>query len=89
MALSKEQVVDMVEVTEMNAVQVRIATRIIEDGEIISQSFHRHVVMPGDDYSNEADRVKAVCAAVHTPAAIAAYQAQLAAQQAAQQDSGN
>ena len=82
MALSKEIKVDMVEVTEIGAVQVRTATRILEDDEVISQSFHRHVVMPGDDYSAEADRVKAVCSAVHTPEVVAAYQAQILAQQA-------
>jgi len=83
MSLSKETKVDMVEVVENGAVQVRTATRILEDGEILSQSFHRHVVMPGDDYSAEDARVKAVCAAVHTPEVVAAYQAQLAAQQKA------
>jgi len=83
MALNKEIKVDMVEVVESGAVQVRTATRILEDGEVISQSFHRHVVMPGDDYLSEDARVQAVCAAVHTPEIIAAYQAQLAAQQAA------
>lgn len=80
MALSKEQVVDMVEVTEGNAVQVRVATRILEDGEIISQSFHRYVVMPGDDYSDKPERVKQICDVVHTQEVIAAYQAQQEAQ---------
>ena len=46
----------------------------------ISGTFHRHVIAPGDDYSAEDDRVKAVCAAVHTPEVIAAYQAMLQAQ---------
>jgi len=81
MSLSKEIKVDMVEVTEIGAVQVRTVTRILENGEPISQSFHRHAVLPGDDYSEEDARVQAVCAAVHTPEVVAAYQAQLAAQQ--------
>ena len=72
--LTKTTVVDRIETLENGCVQVRAATRIMEDGAVISQSFHRHVVAPGDDYSGEDARVQAICAAVHTPAVIAAYQ---------------
>lgn len=75
MALEKVSIVDRVEVTESGHVQVRVATRILEDGKIISQTFHRHVVSPGQDYSAEDPKVQAICAAVHTPDVIAAYQA--------------
>lgn len=76
MALEKQEVVDLVEITESGHVQVRKATRILEDGKVISSSFHRHVVAPGDDVSNEDDKVKAIAATVHTPEVVAAYQAQ-------------
>lgn len=79
MALEKVTTVDLIEVTENGCVQVRTKTAIVEDGQQISGSFHRHVVAPGDDYSNEDTRVKAICKATHTPAVIAAYQAALAA----------
>ena len=82
--LEKIEVVDRIEVVENGSVQVRTKTAIMEDGKQISGTFHRHVVAPGDDYSAEADRVKAICAATHTPEVIAAYQAMLAAQEAAQ-----
>jgi len=72
--LDKITVVDRIETLENGCVQVRAATRIMEDGAVISQSFHRHVVAPGDDYSGEDARVQAICAAVHTPECIAAYQ---------------
>lgn len=72
--LTKTTVVDRIETLENGCVQVRAATRIMEDGAVISQSFHRHVVAPGDDYSGEDARVQAICAAVHTPEVIAAYQ---------------
>ena len=84
MALEKVEVVDRIEVVENGCVQVRTKTAIMEDGKQISGNFHRHVVAPGDDYSGEAGRVKAICAATHTPEVIAAYQAALAAQEAAQ-----
>ncbi len=78
--LEKTQVVDRIEVVENGSVQVRTATRITEDGKIISQSFQRHVVAPGADYSGEDARVQAVCAAAHTPEVIGAYKAAIAEQ---------
>ena len=75
MALEKQVVVDLIEVVEAGSVQVRTKTAILEDGKQISGTFHRHVVAPGQDYSNEDARVQAICAAVHTPEVVAAYQA--------------
>ena len=81
MALEKQTVVDKIEVLENGCVQVRTATRIMEDGVQLSQSYHRHVVAPGDDYSGEDARVQAICAATHTAEVIAAYEAAQAAAQ--------
>ena len=80
MALEKISVVDKVEVVENGTVQVRTATRIVEDGNVISQSYHRHTIAPGQDYSAECDKVKAICQATHTAEVIAAYQAMQAEQ---------
>ena len=78
MALEKQIIVDKIEIVgDYKMVQVRTATRIVEDGNVISSSYHRHVVAPGQDYSAEDAEVKAVCAAVHTPEIVAAYQAHL------------
>ena len=73
--LEKIEVVDRIEAIESGAVQIRTATRIMEDGKQISCTFHRHVVAPGDDYSKEDTRVQGICAALHTAQAIAAYKA--------------
>jgi hypothetical protein len=81
MALEKFTAADLIEVAENGTVQVRTKTSIKEDGIEISSKFHRHVVAPGDDYSKEDARVKAICAATHTADVVAAYQA---AQEAAQ-----
>jgi len=67
--------VDLIEVVENGTIQVRTKTAIMEDGKQISGTFHRHVVVPGADYSAEDAKVKAICAAVHTADVIAAYQA--------------
>jgi hypothetical protein len=67
MALEKQVVADKIEVVEGAegaVVQVRTATRIVEDGEVISSSYHRHVINSGDDYSSEPANVQAICAAV-------------------------
>ena len=75
MALEKVKIVGRIEVVENGCVQVRTKTAIKEDGVEISSKFHRHVVAPGDDYSKEDAKVKAICAAVHTAEVIATYQA--------------
>ena len=77
--LEKQTVVDRIEVVEVGVVQVRTATRIVEDGKVISQAYHRHCIAPGQDYSAECDKVKAICAATHTPEVVSAYQAMLEA----------
>ena len=82
MALTEASVVDKIEIVgEFRAVQVRTATVIYRDDVELNRSFHRHVIQPGDDYSGEDAEVQAVCAAVHTPEVIAAYEAFQQAQQ--------
>ena len=60
MALTKETVVDKIEVLESNAIQVRFAIRVLEDGEALSQTYHRHALQPGDDLTNEDPKVAAI-----------------------------
>jgi len=67
MALTKEVTADKIEVVEAGGntvVQVRTATRVLEDGNVISQSYHRHVIQSGDDWSSEPSNVQAICNAV-------------------------
>jgi hypothetical protein len=78
MALEKVISVDLIEVIENGCIQVRTKTAIMEDGKQISGQFHRHVVMPGDDYSAEDAKVQSICSAIQTPEVIAAYQAEAA-----------
>jgi hypothetical protein len=78
MGLEKVSVVDRIEVIENGCVQGRTKTAIMEDGKQISGSFHRHVVVPGQDYSQEDERVKAICKATYTKSVVDAYKAALA-----------
>jgi hypothetical protein len=83
MALTKETVVDKVEVLENGVVQVRTATRVLEDGVELSSSFHRHFLEPSTkdsgswadtDISGEDARVQAVATATWTSAVKTAWQ---------------
>jgi hypothetical protein len=79
MALTKEQVIDKIEVVENGALQVREVTRIMEDGKELSKSYHRWSFSPGSDVSNQPANVQAIAAAAWTAEVIAAYQAQVEA----------
>ena len=83
MAITKETVVDKVEVLEMGQVQVRTATVIKEDNKELTRSFQRHVVNPrtksgdtwGDtDISGEDARVQAIANATWTSDVKSAYE---------------
>ena len=89
MALTKETIVDKIEVMEMGQVQVRTATRVLEDGTQLSQAYSRHVVEPSTkasgswadtDISGEDSRVQAIATATWTSAVKTAYQEMVDAQ---------
>jgi len=67
-----------IEVLENGTLQIRRADIVLKDGTEVGRQFHRHVLMPGDDVSNEVQRVKDVAAATWTADVVAAYEAQLA-----------
>tara|TARA_B110000977_G_scaffold109994_1_gene143092 strand:+ start:408 stop:677 length:270 start_codon:yes stop_codon:yes gene_type:complete len=83
MALTKEILVDKIEVQEKGEIQVRTVTRIKEDGVVLSSSFHRHVVQPSNKVdgswvdtviSGEDARVQAIATAAWTDAVKTAWQ---------------
>ena len=78
MALTKTTTNDKIEVLALAAgypvVQVRTATIIAEDGVEISRNFHRHVLTPDADLSNEGSDVVKLANAVFTASVKAAYQ---------------
>ena len=74
MAITKEEVQDKIEVVgDYKHIQIRTATIIKEDGVEISRSYHRHVVSPNSDSTNESADVKAMVAQFHTDAVKKAY----------------
>ncbi len=78
--LEKIVVIDQVEVTESGHIQVRQATKIMENGKELSKSYHRHVLSPGDNLEGQNPKVVAIAEAVWTSEVIAAYKATMAVQ---------
>ena len=77
MALEEKSVVDKIEVLLDGTIQVRRRDQILKDGVEVAATYHRHVVHPGDDVSNEDPRVAAIAAATWTEEVVATYQASL------------
>jgi hypothetical protein len=75
MSLEKQTVIGEMTVGQLCDISVRTDTVIIDNGEEVSRSFHRHVVAPGDDVSGEAESVQATANALWTPEVIAAWEA--------------
>ena len=74
MAITKETIQDKIEIVgDYKHIQVRTATIIKEDGVELSRSFHRHVVSPDSDSTNESADVKAMVAQFHTDEVKKAY----------------
>ena len=81
MAITKEVIQDKIEVVgDFKHIQVRTATVIKEDGKELSRSFHRHVVAPDSDSTNESADVKAMVAQFHTDEMKKAYADNIAKQ---------
>jgi hypothetical protein len=83
MSLTKETVIDQITVTENGTIMYRQATRIMEDGVQLSQTFHRSSLTPAQDLTGVPANVVAICNTVWTAEVIAAYQAAQAAAEAA------
>ena len=78
MALIEKTIIDKIELTEVNSIQIRTATIIEKDGTELTRTFHRHVVAPGEDITNEDPKVQAIANAIWTEEIIAAYSASIA-----------
>ena len=83
MSLTKTTVIDQITVQEDGTILYREATRIMEDGNQLSQTYHRTSLIPAQDLTGVPANVVAICNAAWTAEVIAAYQAAQAAAEAA------
>ena len=84
MSLTKTTTIDQITVTENGIVLYREATRIMEDGNQLSQTYHRTSLTPGQDLTGQPANVVAICNVAWTPEVVAAYQAEIQANQLSQ-----
>ena len=73
MALSKEYSIDYEIRTEYRHIQIREKTAIIENGKELSASYHRRVLHPDADVSNESDEIKKLADTLWTDAVKKAW----------------
>ena len=74
MAITKETLIGKMDIVgEFKSVQVRTDTVLKEDGTELSRSYHRHVLHPDADITNETSEVQGVCNAVWTDQIKADY----------------
>jgi DNA-binding transcriptional LysR family regulator len=79
MSITKTTNVDQITVTENGIVLYREATRIMEDGNELSKTYHRSSLAPAQDLTGVPANVVAICNVAWTAEVIAAYQAQVEA----------
>ena len=75
MSITKSTTIDQITVTENGIVLYREATRIMEDGNELSKTFHRSSLTPGQDLTGIPASVAAICNVAWTEAVVSAYQA--------------
>ena len=75
MSITNTTTIDQITVTEDGTVLYREATRIMEDGNELSKTYHRSSLQPGQDLTGVPANVVAICNVAWTEAVIAAYQA--------------
>lgn len=74
--MTKQTVIDKIEITEDGVVHVREAKRVFDDdGSFLAERLTRWTLIPGQDVSAEKPLVRKICADVWTQAVISAYQA--------------
>tara|TARA_R110000868_G_scaffold16913_6_gene74957 strand:- start:880 stop:1140 length:261 start_codon:yes stop_codon:yes gene_type:complete len=74
MAITKQKVVDKVEILEDGIIQIREAIRVYDDdGSLIGEKFNRYLLVPGQDVTAEKARIRRICTAVWDAQTVADY----------------
>jgi hypothetical protein len=73
MAITEKNIIDVIEVLQNNTIQIRNANIIEKDGVEIAKTYHRHVINPLNDISNEDEKVQIIANALWTEEVVNAY----------------
>lgn len=71
--ITKQSNIDQIVISENECISFRTVTRIVEDGEVISQSYHRGSASPGDDVSALPEKIVAICNLIWTDEVVTAF----------------
>ena len=74
MALTEKIEIDRIEVVNNWNVQVRQATTIERDGVLVSKTFHRWILTPDSDITNQEQKVQDICNAAWTTEVRSAFE---------------
>jgi hypothetical protein len=74
MALTERTEIDQIEIVRDWNIQVRQCTTIERDGEFVSRTFHRWVLNPDMDISDQEQKVQDIANAAWTPEVRQAYE---------------
>ena len=74
MALTERKEIDQIEIVRDWNIQVRQATIIERDGEFVSRTFHRWVLTPDMEISDQEQKVKDICNVAWTDEVKSAYE---------------
>ena len=74
MALTERTEIDQIEIVRDWNIQVRQATIIERDGEFVSRTFHRWVLTPDMDISDQEQKVQDIANVAWTPEVRQAYE---------------
>jgi hypothetical protein len=78
MEITEKTIIDIIEVLQNNTIQIRNANIIEKDGVEIARTYHRYVINPLDDITNEDSKVKTIANAIWTEEVVNAYKALIA-----------
>jgi hypothetical protein len=78
MAITEKTIIDIIEVLQNNTIQIRNANIIEKDGVEIARTYHRYVINPLDDITNEDAKVQTIANAIWTEDVVNAYKALIA-----------
>jgi len=73
MALTEQTLISHIGILEDGQIQIRRSRRIFDGEVMIAETYHRHVVEPGQDTSTEDSRVRSVCSVLWTPAVVTEF----------------
>ena len=84
MSIEKSTQITEVTVSQVGVVYYEEVTTLTENGVELAKKHHRTVLNPNQDLTGQPANVVAICNAAWTDEVIAAYQAQIAAQNSQQ-----